>query len=316
MSSLSFQLRGLAFYARNLLSFTQIGFVLRRLPALPTQDLSNQTWLVTGASGGLGRAIAERAAEQGAFVIAVARSREKLAQCRGVTVVEVCDFSLQSETDALLQRLVASKRPVDVLVNNVGSMASSFVATAEGRESTFATNLLSHFQLTEGLLNARLLSDSAVVINMSSGGAYLAPLSVKTLLCGPGEFDGAVAYAHQKRAQIVLNDYWRAKFGDRAQFFVMHPGWVDTAGVQTALPGFRAALKAILRDDNSGIDTAMWLTATRPTQDTSGIWFDRSLRPAHAFAFTKSSEDTAETLVSALEGELQSSRRRSNRSPA
>jgi dehydrogenase/reductase SDR family member 12 len=292
--------RGLAFYARFLLSATQIGFEWRALPPLPKEDWSGKTWLVTGASGGLGRAISERAAANGAHVIAAARSAEKLAQLSGVSV-EVCDFSLLSDTTALVQRLIDSNRKIDVLVNNVGSMAPSFAITSEGKEVSVATNLLSHFLLTESLLKARVLNESATIINMSSGGAYVVPLSIKGLFGSSAEdFDGTMAYAFQKRAQIALNDYWRKRHS--ARFYALHPGWVDTAGVQRSLPLFRSALKAILRDANSGSDTAMWLAATKPAQETDGMWFDRELRPAHIF--DTADGDSVEALVSALEKEL------------
>jgi dehydrogenase/reductase SDR family protein 12 len=296
-------IRGLAFYARFLLSATQIGFEWRALPPLPKEDWSGKTWLVTGASGGLGRAISERAAANGAHVIAAARSAEKLAQLSGVSgvAVEVCDFSLMSDTTALVQRLIDSNRKIDVLVNNVGSMAPSFATTNEGKEVSVATNLLSHFLLTESLLKARVLNESATIINMSSGGAYVVPLSLKGLFGSSAEdFDGTMAYAFQKRAQIALNDYWRKRHS--ARFYALHPGWVDTAGVQRSLPLFRSALRAILRDANSGSDTVMWLAATKPAQETDGMWFDRELRPAHIF--DTADGDSVEALVSALEKEL------------
>jgi len=64
-----------AFYARFTISFTQIGYLGRRLfwPGTPF-EFSGQHWLVTGGSGGLGREIALRAAQAGANVTAAARS--------------------------------------------------------------------------------------------------------------------------------------------------------------------------------------------------------------------------------------------------
>ena len=71
--------------------------------------------------------------------------------------------------------------------------------TAEGRESSFVSNLLSHYQLTEGLIRAGLLAGpKATVINMTSGGGYGMPLMVAMLIvtgparCGCGRRYGAV----------------------------------------------------------------------------------------------------------------------------
>ncbi len=99
-----------AFYARFTLSFTQVGYLARK-PFWPafTPDFKGQHWLVTGATGGLGKQIALSAARAGAIVTAAARSAEKLAQlvadakAMGINGIEteLCDFSLQSDTARL-----------------------------------------------------------------------------------------------------------------------------------------------------------------------------------------------------------------------
>ena len=68
------------FYGRFLISFSAIGYRSRALTwrRLPT-DFSDQTWIVTGATGGIGRAIVEGAVRSGAVVIALARSRETVS---------------------------------------------------------------------------------------------------------------------------------------------------------------------------------------------------------------------------------------------
>jgi hypothetical protein len=78
----------------------------------------------------------------------------------------------------------------------------------------------------------------------------------------------------------------------------MHPGWVDTDGVRSSLPGFRKLFAAVLRGAEEGADTALWLAATRP--DTGeGIWLDRQRDDEHAFAFTRAGAD-ADALVARL----------------
>ena len=103
-----------AFYGRFTLSFTQIGYRARQLGWPRFQpDFHGQRWLVTGGSGGLGGWIATAAARAGAQVTAAARSEAKLAALRdaaraqgaGEIAIETCDFSLQSDTARLLDRL-------------------------------------------------------------------------------------------------------------------------------------------------------------------------------------------------------------------
>ena len=305
------------FYSRFTASFTQVGYRWRSLSwDRYTPDYSGQHWLVTGGSGGIGRHIALEAARGGATVTAVARSESKLAALRadaekaGIRGVdtECCDFTLQSDTARLLQRLEAAGRKVDVLVNNVGVLLDDLSVTAEGREGSFVSNLLSHYQLTEGLIRRGLLTTpGATVINMTSGGGYNVPLMVSMLnVVEPARYNGVAAYGFHKRAQIVLNQYWRDTYGSRGiAFYVMHPGWADTDGVKRSLPRFRKILRPILRDAASGADTALWLAARRPPQpEKELVWFDRAIRPAHVYDRTRVSKDTPQSLVAYLESEL------------
>ncbi|MBU3672243.1 MAG: SDR family NAD(P)-dependent oxidoreductase [Sinobacteraceae bacterium] len=308
--------RVLAFYGRFLFSFTEPGFRFRRFFwRTATRDFRGQVWLVSGASGGLGAYIAGEAVKAGATVIAAARDAGKLAALRESLAPElrprlepwVCDFALQSKVTTLLQQLHSGGRRIDVLVNNVGVLCDAHELTAEGRERSFAINLLSHFQLTEGLLANGLLGEGAAVINMSSGGGYNFPLLPELLnVTEASRYNGTAAYACHKRAQMVLNAHWRGVYGNQnIAFYVMHPGWVDTEGVQRSLPRFRRALKSILRDAASGADTALWLAAERPTQaDVAGVWFDRALRPAHVFAYTREGDRAVQSLIDRLRGEL------------
>jgi len=245
-----------------------------------------------------------------------ARSESKLATLRdgahkaGIAGVETecCDFTLQSDTERLLRRLEASGRKVDVLVNNVGVLLDDLSVTAEGRESSFVSNLLSHYQLTEGLIRRGLLAGpKATVINMTSGGGYNMPLMVAMLnVTDPAKYNGVFAYGFHKRAQMVLNQYWRDTHGSRGiAFYVMHPGWADTDGVKRSLPRFRKILRPILRDAASGADTALWLAGTRPSQpEQELVWFDRAIRPAHVYERTRATRDTSQSLVTYLESEL------------
>ena len=305
----------LAFYGRFTASFTQVGYRWRSL-AWPrfVPEFQGQRWLVTGASGGLGGYIALAAARAGAEVVAVARNPAKLEALRAAAgsaaprvTTEACDFALQSDTERLLQRLQGG-RPFDVLVNNVGVLLDDLEVTAEGREASYATNLLSHYQLTEGLLRRGLLrAPGGCVVNMTSGGGYNVPLSVPMLnVTDPKRYSGVIAYGFHKRAQMVLNQYWRDTYGARGvQFYVMHPGWADTDGVKRSLPRFRKILRPILRNEASGADTALWLAARRPSQpEQECVWFDRAVRTAHVYERTRATKDTPRTLVDYLEREL------------
>lgn len=300
----------ISFYVRFTPSYSKIGYHARRLLWSPLHlDFRGQTWLVVGGSEGIGGSAARSAVNAGARLICIGRDASKLAAFARSTehpeqvVAETADFSLRNSVWELLDRLQARGVKVDVLVNNVGIQKRDQILTREGLETSFATNILSHYLFTRELLARGMLADDATVIETSSGGMYNHPLVVKDLnITGPG-YLGVRAYGLSKRAQVVLTQYWRQKFaGTGRRFYVMHPGWVDTAAVSRSMPRFRETLKSVLRSDPQGADTILYLAAKRPAQQSDeAIWFDRRERTAHIFPRTRQSTDTPETLVAALE---------------
>lgn len=298
-------LASLFFYSRFFTRFSRVGMRRRQRNWQSCREcLDGQTWLITGASGGIGAAIAGLAHARGARVLAAARSSDKLARLAHVAgnsdrlVPLRVDFSSVADSRRLAQELTARGERIDVLVNNVGLLLDRFELTPEGLETSFVTNLLSHFVLTEGLRAAGRFADGAAVINMSSGGMYGSPLRLSEMAASTAsEHDGMAAYAMHKRAQVELTRAWNHCWQGQPRVYVMHPGWVDTAGVQTALPAFRATLRRHLRTAEDGADTALWLGSTRPQiAAEGGIWLDRVLDPEHEFAMTRKTAVTAQQL--------------------
>jgi NAD(P)-dependent dehydrogenase (short-subunit alcohol dehydrogenase family) len=268
-------------------------------------DFSGQRWVVSGATGGIGRAIALGAAARGATVLALGRDVRKLdalaAENTGAGRIQLVpvDLSLMREVARVADE-VSAAGTVDVLVHNVGVMCHAYRQTAEGLELGFATNLLGHWVLDQGLRRGGALTAGSAIISMSSGGMYGAALDLGALQApDAATHDGFTAYAQHKRAQVELTHHWNSLGPGQPRAWVMHPGWVDTDGVRSALPGFRKIFQAVLRTAQDGADTALWLAAARP--DTGeGIWLDRHRDGEHAFGFTRQGA-SAPGLVAVLE---------------
>jgi NAD(P)-dependent dehydrogenase (short-subunit alcohol dehydrogenase family) len=63
-------------------------------------------------------------------------------------------------------------------------------------------------------------------------------------------------------------------------FYAMHPGWADTEGVRTSIPGFHKAFQAKLRDTAQGVDTILWLALEDEARLTPGaLYLDRATQP-------------------------------------
>lgn len=304
-------IKSVNFYARFAPSFTRLGYVARGLPFKPVKaDYSGQTWLITGATGGLGKAAALRAAAKGATVHAVGRNVKALdalareARGPGTIVPVTCDLSSMAAVAALTRRPEFAAVKFDVVVNNVGLLMREFQATPEGLETSYATNLLGHYILTGDLRQTGGLKPGAAVINVVSGGLYNVPLNTKMLNIPEAHFNGFAAYASHKRAQVALAEHWRAAWAaDGIQTYAVHPGWADTDGVKTSLPKFRKILAPILRNNHQGADTIDWLAAARPSEVVDQIWFDRKPRTAHAYPHTRQTRTTIESLVAFLDAD-------------
>ena len=318
--------KGIRFFTSNLVSFSALGFHLRkrRWHAL-TPNFRQQVWLVTGASGGIGASIAEQAALAGARVIAVARSKDKLNALKarvsrkiaqrngskgintphGEIIIATVDLSNLHAITALTDKLYQRTR-IDVLVNNVGILNNDHSVNPQQFEMSYAVNLLGPYYLTERLLSDGTLARSGLILSMSSGGLYNQALNVDMLDQHVDQFDGLMAYASHKRAQISLTDHWRRQHGDEEIFsYVMHPGWVRTEGVSSSLPLFNIVLKPLLRTPLQGADTAIWLAQMRPATRENVVWFDRKQRSPYQFRDTRHPRASLQDLLAFLNRDLE-----------
>ena len=297
----------------GLLRFTRLGYGTRKGSFAPLAvSLQGRTAVVTGATSGLGREAATRLARLGARVVLVGRDRRKVARARdeiraatGSSEVapEVADLSLLSEVRGLAQRLLQKEKALHVLVNNAGVLENERRTTPEGHEVSLATNLLAPYVLTRRLLPRLVASAPARVVNVVSGGMYLAGLGPEVFGDDGGRWDGALAYARHKRALTVLTELWSEELFPRGvAVHAMHPGWAETPGVSRSLPAFFRLTKPLLRSAGEGADTIVWLAAApEAALSSGGLWLDRELHPAAILPGTAGSPAERERLVETLE---------------
>jgi NAD(P)-dependent dehydrogenase (short-subunit alcohol dehydrogenase family) len=144
-------------------------------------DLTGRLALVTGASDGLGLALAERLARAGADLLLPVRSQAKGAAAAdriraaapaAAITVRTLDLASLASIAALADELLGDGRPIEILVNNAGIMTPpSRLESEDGFELQFATNHLGHFALTGRLLpllragRARVTTQSSIAAN-------------------------------------------------------------------------------------------------------------------------------------------------------
>jgi 3-oxoacyl-[acyl-carrier protein] reductase len=133
--------------------------------------------VVTGAGHGIGRAVAERFASEGARVVVndldEARARE-VAQALGGAIAIAADVAVKTQVDAMFDRVEAEFGPVDVLVNNAGNIhaARHFLEADEAWwDQMLGVNLKGAFLCSHRAAQVMVRRHSGVILNMSSGGA-------------------------------------------------------------------------------------------------------------------------------------------------
>lgn len=286
-------------------------------------SLREKTCLVTGANQGLGFQISVELASRGSTLYMCCRNETRgkaaLEKVKEISMNDdvhliLCDVSSLKDVGSLVKEWKESKRPLHVLVNNAGVLIhhddddGKKTVSVDGYEINFATNTLGVYALTTGLAPVLKMSaseqDVSRVIMVSSGGALTAALEVDDLEgknCKSR--DGSVYYARDKRRQIALAEYFNEEWkNEHVMCCSMHPGWVETEGVKSSIPGFYNAFKDKLRNLQQGADTAVWLCVA-PQEDVEGggFYLDRSPQKKHlTMGGTKYSKEELYKLVKRL----------------
>lgn len=246
---------------------------------------SEQTFLVTGASSGIGRETARALARQGATVVLVSRGSgsgaavaETLRRESGNDKLHflAADLSSLAEVCRIAAEFNARFGQLDVLVNNAGAFFSSRTTTADGFETTFALNHLSYFLLTHLLLESLLQSPAPRVINVASAAEAFGKVSFDDLMLSKS-YNGWRAYSQSKLANLLFSYQLARVLADTpVTVNALHPGTVATgfgngnSGPVSLL--FRLA-RPFFKTPAQGAQTAIYLAASPVVVGVSGRYF-------------------------------------------
>ena len=189
--------------------------------------LQGRVAVVTGASHGLGKAVATHLASLGAGVVLLARDKERLdaaaesLRIKGSRVLTVnCDVSNAEQVQQAATQIVDEMGRVDILVNNAGIPAPRSVQDTEFADwdQVIGVNLSGAFYMTRALWDALTSSEAGYVIMISGtmglrGGSSPAYGSAKFGLTGLTRAIAASGKAHNLRATVLypggMDTGWR-----------------------------------------------------------------------------------------------------------
>lgn len=143
-------------------------------------DLKDKVVVVTGASSGIGAALARAFSREGARVALTARRLNRLQEaargCRGEVLVVPADLNLEGNRREVVEQTISRWGRIDILVNNAGlGIYGDVMATTEADwRQIFEVNLFSLVFLTQAVLPVMKSQGQGLVVNMASIGGLIA----------------------------------------------------------------------------------------------------------------------------------------------
>jgi NAD(P)-dependent dehydrogenase (short-subunit alcohol dehydrogenase family) len=248
--------------------------------------MAGKTVLVTGGTGGIGRATAAALAAMGARVGITgrdeARTRRAAAETAAATgnpAVDAfaADLSSQVQVRRLAGEVLAVYPRLDVLVNNVGGFWATRHMTADGLEHTFAVNHLAPFLLTHLLLDLLKASAPALIVTVSSGAQAMGRIDFDDLQ-GERRYSGQRAYNQSKLANVLFTyELARRLSGTGVTATVLHPGVVRTAfGAEDPSPASKilvSIVRPLMKSPEQGAATSVYLASSPDVEGVTGRYF-------------------------------------------
>lgn len=249
---------------------------------LPKVDLKGKTALVTGASAGIGKEIARGLLGMGAHVIFGVRNVEKgqgvAKELGGTSTVLQVDTSSPASIKKLAAEVKAKFPAIHILVNNAGAWFSDKRSSPEGKELTFATNVLGPFVLSEELLPLLEAGKPSRIVNVVSG--FASDYDAGDLELTRRKFDGFKAYGQSKLAARMITWGLASRVAGRGiTVNAAAPGFVKTdfnqnaRGLVAGMINFSAKLFA--DTPAQGGDSITWAAVAPELEGQTGKYFDR-----------------------------------------
>jgi retinol dehydrogenase 14 len=248
--------------------------------------MASKVVLITGGTGGIGRATAIGLATLGAQVGITGRDLTRADQAAadiraasGNQAVDAfaADMTSQAEVRRLAVAVLGAYPRLDVLINNVGGFWAHRHLTADGLERTFALNHLAAFLLTNLLLERLTASAPARIVTVSSGAQAMGHIAFDDLH-GVRHYLGQRAYNQSKLANVMFtNELARRLEGTGVTATSLHPGVVRTNfGAEDQAWFFAVmsrALLPLLKTPEQGAQTSIYLASSPEVDSVTGQYF-------------------------------------------
>lgn len=248
--------------------------------------MKDKVCLITGGTAGIGKATAIGLAERGATIAIVGskakrgeNAQEEIRKKSGNENIRfwLCDLSSLEEVKKLAGEFQNKYLKLDILVNNAAVFCSSRKYSTDGIELQFAVNHLSHFLLTNQLLEMLIKSAPSRIINVSSNAHFKGTIDFDDLNLEK-RYNGWKAYCRSKLANVLFTYELAARLDPRhVTVNALHPGMVRTNIVgKHASFIYRLGwnlIKITMLSVEKGAETLIYLASSKEVSGISGGYF-------------------------------------------
>ncbi len=257
-------------------------------------NLKNQIYLLTGGTSGVGKATAIGLAQKGAKIVIIsrdARNAEKvlneIAQRTGNERGEylVADLSLQSSIRKVADEFKQKYDNLHVLANLAGKLSFEKQITPEGIESSFGVNYLSHFLLTNQLLDILKENSPSRIITVGGNPSFIKHTKINfDDLQSVNHFNGMKSVSQAMCARVFFAfELSRRLQGENVTSNVFNPG-VIKSNLTANAPWYMKILAVLYKPFEKDIcEIGVYLANDPDVQNISGVFFNdkKQIVPFH-----------------------------------
>jgi len=245
-------------------------------------NTNNQIIFITGATSGIGKIAACTLANNGATVVATARSERKGIELisffenkyhnkKGKIEILNCDLSSFESIINAVESFKNRYLKLDMLINNAGIFNNKFKMSKNGIEETFHVNVLAPLLLSH-LLCDMLIRSKGRIINSSSS-FHHGKINFNDIE-GRSFYSGFNAYRQSKLSELLLNKIIHQKLNATGvHIYSQHPGVVRTNLGKASNKIFNWGLNFIGTSPEKGIETLIYLATSPKEHLRSGNYY-------------------------------------------
>ena len=242
--------------------------------------------IVTGANGGMGRAITESLARAGHPVVMACRNTERSMEVRNRIVNETgnrkvellrLDLSSFESITRFVEQL--DEREIGGLINNAGIMCKNFSTTTDGLETTVGVNYVGPWLLTRLLLPYMGTRKVSRIINVSSCTFRMGKVDERFFEPIERGYRRFKAYSSSKLALLLYTSELAERLKDKSVMVnAVDPGVVDTGMItmhQWFDPLANWFFRPFIQSAEKGVDTTVWLSTSEAGENCTGCLFKK-----------------------------------------